>query len=357
LKRKWGEPMSIVSNREPASGSPIAPIVSIDYSRPWLSSHDLSLPNGHRFRVWVAGERGIPFVLAPGFTASGKVYAQTACRLVALGFKPIIIDAPGHGGTEPLLSRRSRMSAEAYGEYYSAVLDHLGIRRAVLSGHSWGGLNAGLATAANPERVLALLLINSIFSVEWERWMAKLTLRPHRLPGFMTDFLLDGLYTIPFGDIQSGQMVKFTRTMGDVYTAQMRQFLRLSPPGLAIAIHRGQEAALDSIRRSGVPVIVLHGNRDRIVREACSLDTARRTGGYFIRIEGGCHAWLISCPNTFPAILAELSSSVLSDRLASVSPAECYEPDGLIHRLEVAPDKRRRRRIEPPRYQWTGCNL
>lgn len=345
--------MSTVAYDE--AGSPaIAPIVSIDHTRPWLSSHDLVLPDGHEYRVWVAGEGGIPFVLAPGYTASGRVYAQTACRLVSLGFKPIIIDAPGHGGTDPLPRRRHRLQAGAYADYYAAALDHLGIRRAILAGHSWGGLNMGLLAAAQPERALGLVLINSIFSAEWERWMAHLRRRPYQLPGFLGDFLVDGFYTIPFNDISSGQMVKFTKTMGGVYAAQLRQLFTLASPGLAIAGHRGQEDAIKAIRRAGVPVAVLHGNKDRIVRERFSLDTAQRIGGHFVRIEGGCHAWLISCPNTFPAIMAELAQTALAERLSGISAAECYEPEGLIHTLEVAPDKRRRSRPVPPRYQWSA---
>lgn len=343
--------MSTVGSWEAVS--PVAPIVSIGHARPWLTSHDLELPDGHHYRIWVAGEGGIPFVLAPGYTASGRVYAQTANRLVALGYKPIIIDAPGHGGTSPLPRRRQRLQAQAYGDYYAAVLDHLGVRRAILAGHSWGGLNAGLVAAAVPERVLGLVLINSIFSVEWERWMIQLTHRVHRLPGFLTDFMLDGLYTIPFNDVTSGQMVKFTRTMGGVYAAQLRQFFTLASPGLAIAAYRGQVDAMTAIRQAGIPVAVLHGDHDRIVRESCSLDTARRTGGAFVRIENGCHAWLISCPNTFPAIIDELSHTLFSEPLTAASVADCYDPDGLIHTLAVAPDKRRRHRLEPPRYRWT----
>ena len=76
---------------------------------PRLARHTITLGDGHRVQIAVAG-RGVPFVVVHGFSAEGLLYAQTLSRLVSSGFKVIAIDTAGHGGTAGFASNSGRHS-------------------------------------------------------------------------------------------------------------------------------------------------------------------------------------------------------------------------------------------------------
>src|SRR6478672_2039442 len=100
---------------------------------PRLARHSITLDDGHEVGVAVCG-RGVPLVVVHGYSAEGILYAQTLSRLVDLGFKVVAIDTAGHGGTLGLPTGAATMSS--YTELLGRVLDQLGIKRAVLAGHS-----------------------------------------------------------------------------------------------------------------------------------------------------------------------------------------------------------------------------
>src|ERR687895_2062026 len=123
---------------------------------PRLARHEIVLDDDHRVGVAVCGQ-GLPVVLVHGFTAEGILYAQTLSRLVAMGFKVVAIDVAGHGATQGLTTGGDDL--EAYTRLLAQVLDELGVRRAVLAGHSMGGRLVAPLAAPDPERAIAVVLI------------------------------------------------------------------------------------------------------------------------------------------------------------------------------------------------------
>src|SRR2546423_10457928 len=65
-----------------------------------LRSHELRLSDGHRVGVTVGG-RGIPLVVAHGFSFAGGLYVQSLSRLASMGFRVLAVDLAGHGGGPP----------------------------------------------------------------------------------------------------------------------------------------------------------------------------------------------------------------------------------------------------------------
>src|SRR3954452_15006567 len=118
---------------------------------PRLARHQITLADGHTVGVAVCG-RGVPLVVVHGFSAEGILYAQTLSRLVDLGFKVIAIDTAGHGGTLGLPT--GAQSLASYAELLGRVIDHLGIKRMVLAGHSMGGRLVTELAASQPDRVI-----------------------------------------------------------------------------------------------------------------------------------------------------------------------------------------------------------
>src|SRR5689334_20467951 len=142
---------------------------------PRLARHSITLDDGHQVGVAVAG-RGIPLVVVHGFSAEGILYAQTLSRLVDLGFTVIAIDTAGHGGTLGLPT--GAVNLANYTDLLVRVLDHLGIEHAVLAGHSMGGRLVVELAAREPERAVAVILLDAIVGDTWDNMVNLFRLCP-----------------------------------------------------------------------------------------------------------------------------------------------------------------------------------
>ena len=81
------------------------------------------------------------------------------------GFRPIVYDRWGYGASDPRPGLDIH-SFEVDIEDLSALLDHLGLSRATLVGHSDGGTLALYFAAAHPQRVTCLVTIAAHVYVE-----------------------------------------------------------------------------------------------------------------------------------------------------------------------------------------------
>ncbi|MEX2658981.1 MAG: alpha/beta fold hydrolase, partial [Acidimicrobiales bacterium] len=161
---------------------------------PRLARHAIFLTDGHRVQVSVAG-RGVPLVVVHGFTAEGFLYAQTLSRLVSSGFKVIAIDTAGHGGTAGLPARGADL--RAYAALLANTVDELGVRKAVFAGHSLGGRIVTELVARQPERGVAVLLLDAIVGDTWDAMVRAFRVAPGAM-GLVGGLLaLDTLSTVP----------------------------------------------------------------------------------------------------------------------------------------------------------------
>jgi pimeloyl-ACP methyl ester carboxylesterase len=111
----------------------------------------------------VAGpSNGWPCVLCHGFPYDPHAFAEAAPRLAAAGARVIIPYLRGYGPTR-FLSRDTPRSGEqaALASDLLALLDALGIAKAVVGGFDWGGRACCIVSALWPERVIVLVSGNS----------------------------------------------------------------------------------------------------------------------------------------------------------------------------------------------------
>ncbi len=107
-----------------------------------------------------AGVGGRPLLLVHGYTGSKEDFGDWVAALAGDGWHVVVPDLRGHGA-----------SAKPHGdEHYSLALladdlrglvDHLGWERFSLLGHSMGGMLAQLLATAQPERLDALILMDT----------------------------------------------------------------------------------------------------------------------------------------------------------------------------------------------------
>jgi pimeloyl-ACP methyl ester carboxylesterase len=113
--------------------------------------------DGHRieYTEYGGGDRWV--VLVHGQLMPRRMHQPLARALAGSGAHVVTVDLLGHGRSDrpedPLL-----YSMTAFGEQVVALLDHLGVERAVLGGTSLGANVSLEAAVAAPERVQGLLL-------------------------------------------------------------------------------------------------------------------------------------------------------------------------------------------------------
>lgn len=107
------------------------------------------------YREYGTGPRVI--VLTHGLLMDSRMYGRLATAVAAGGHRVIAVDMLGHGTSDQPYDM-SAYSMPQFGKDVIALLDHLGLPRAVVGGTSLGANVALEAAVAAPDRIQALVL-------------------------------------------------------------------------------------------------------------------------------------------------------------------------------------------------------
>ncbi len=112
---------------------------------------------GHRLRVRSLGRGSRCYVFLHGLLDTLEIWRRVEEKLTARG-RLVLVDQRAHGESDapPGPYRREELAADVIG-----LLDALEIERAVLVGHSMGGIVAMTTALSAPERVEALALLGT----------------------------------------------------------------------------------------------------------------------------------------------------------------------------------------------------
>ncbi len=297
---------------------------------PRLRRRTVVLDDGHRVGVSVCGD-GVPLVLIHGVIAEGMLYARTLRRIAGAGFRVIAIDSAGHGRTEGL--GRRGWSWDAYIDLHERVLEHLGVERAVFVGHSMGGRVVVDLAARRPERAIAVLPVNAAIGGLWDQLTGATTFLPLLFPLGVSLLVADTALSALQGRREMGSLARLAAPS----LAQRIRELPSMPAALFATIRaRGSVDTLAQLGRAGVPVIVLHGDRDLTIWFPNARQAARAAGGTLVRIEGGLHSWLLEDADSLPAVLGSLLDGPLGEAIdgRAVRIADCYGPEALARTID-----------------------
>ncbi|MGH9080843.1 MAG: alpha/beta fold hydrolase [Acidimicrobiales bacterium] len=115
------------------------------------------------------------FVFMHGILMDSNMNRRLANDLAVRGNRVVLLDLPGHGLSEKP-QRASFHRMDTYAEHVVALLDHLGVDRAVVGGVSLGGNVSLLVAALAPERVQGLVIEMPV--LEWAVPAAAVTFVP-----------------------------------------------------------------------------------------------------------------------------------------------------------------------------------
>jgi pimeloyl-ACP methyl ester carboxylesterase len=115
-------------------------------------------------------------ILLHGFPYDIHTYVDVAPQLAAKGCRVIVPYLRGFGATrfrDPATPRSGEQAA--LGADVIALMDALGVKRAVVAGHNWGGRAACVAAALWPERCTGLVTVNSYLIQDLTRAMVPIS--------------------------------------------------------------------------------------------------------------------------------------------------------------------------------------
>jgi pimeloyl-ACP methyl ester carboxylesterase len=273
--------------------------------------HTLDLPGG-RIQVRDDGSHGDPaIVLLHGFASSMHWWSPVAERL-ARDFYVVRIDLLGHGGSE---KTRNGYSMENQARLVSDALAGLRVRRAVVVGHSMGGLVATALAERNGSIVDGLVLVDSAPNDDAAElpFAARLGFVPvigealrHLVPDSLIRNQLEDAFAPGF----------------DVPDQFVRDFHRMTYTSYDDSHEESDdylgERALDARLASlGEPVHVIFGSEDDIV-DPDSFQRFRKVPGATVtEIAGAGHSPMVEKPARVSALIAGFTRRVRSSGAAS----------------------------------------
>ena len=327
-----------------------------------LRSHSLRLSDGHRIGVTVGG-RGIPLVVGHGFSFAGGLYVQSLSRLASMGFRVLAVDMAGHGGSTGLGAQGWGLTA--YRRFLGRVLDELGVERAVFCGHSLGGRLLAELAASEPDRAMALLLVDAAVGEAWDDLASFACWNPALLGVVGASLAADTLQTL---FMTGDQGIKLQGLAMPQAVANTFAPWRLVAPALSVLLSARSTMTLARLKAEQLPVFVLHGERDQVVPVSAARDAAERSGGELVLVHGAAHSWLLEDPETLRSIVAELLGDGLGTAcLAAIADAGLdpqtvsladmerafYAPEALALRLGPVARREEIRPSQEPRFSWS----
>lgn len=254
--------------------------------------------NGQRIRFDDSGGSGPPVILSHGFLMDREMFAPQV-EVLAGDFRVITWDERGFGETE--------FDGQPFTYWDSAadclgLLDHLGIDRAVLGGMSQGGFLSLRAALLAPERVRALVLIDTQSGTE----------DPERLPAYrqmQQTWLQDG----PADELTQAiaNLIIGDPALNEPWIAKWRELPRetLRAPGDCLL---DRDDITDRLSEISCPAIVFHGTADLSIEIEKAEELCQALSGCrgVVRIEGGSHASNLTHPNEVNAPLLEFLRSL-----------------------------------------------
>ena len=246
---------------------------------------------GHSLQVREDGPRsGPPIVLIHRFAGSIHEWDEIVPEL-AKAHRVIRTDLLGHGGSE---KPGSGYSIEGQARLIAAVLDQLGVRSALVVGHSMGGDVAIALATARRDLVQRLVVMDAnpewrFFtlpsSVERTLWPVIGQLQWQLAPDSMVSKSVQREFApgfpVPEHSVRDVRRMTYTS-----YTDSLDDFHRFLD-----AMPLSERAA-----RLRMPILVLWGGRDQLVKPAALNDYRRVAGAHIVMVAGAGHSAMIERP-------------------------------------------------------------
>ena len=231
--------------------------------------------------------------------ACDRSYWDNQVPEFAKNYRVVTIDLPGHGQSG---QGRKNWSIDSFAEDVKTVVTKLDLKRVVLVGSSMGGPVSVEAARRMPDRVVAIVPVDSLLNVE-----QKIT--PEQLDAVVKQMQADYKASV------TGLMNQFffSPTTPAAVKERVTKDATSRPPELAIAILKGilTHDAVPALRETKVPIYAINGDR-----APTDLAANRKYAAQFDAtiIKGSGHYPMLEDPARFNQALAEVLKKLLSSK-------------------------------------------
>jgi pimeloyl-ACP methyl ester carboxylesterase len=249
------------------------------------------------------GGTGDPVVLVHGHPFDRSMWDPQVADLTAAGYRVVTSDLRGYGesdvvpGVTPL---------SAFAEDLAALLDHLGIERAVIGGLSMGGQIVMEFHRLFPDRVAALVLADTFAQAETEEGRKSRNAMADRL-------LAEGMGGYA-DEVLERMVAPYNVTERTDVAAHVARMMRDTPPEGAAAALRGRAERPDyseSLTLAAVPALVVVGADDTFtpVADAEYLHGLLPAATLAV-VQGAAHMPNLERPAEFNAVLRDFLAAL-----------------------------------------------
>lgn len=245
-----------------------------------------------------AGTGPETIVLWPSIFTDVRIYDGIVARLGA-SYRFVLIDGPAHGQSE---GGETEFTMEACADAMGQVMDHFGLDSAVIGGTSWGGIAAAHLALAAPERVKALMLMNTPMEIDSAR------------PGLKARFIAGGarwmLRSNLFRDgvaksFFSPEVLNANPTYAQAFHAMLK---KADPSRLATAVRSvilGGTPLKERMSDLTVPILVIAGKEDEMYPIAIQAEAALYAPKGRFEPVGGKHISVVERPDEVSTLLRD----------------------------------------------------
>lgn len=250
--------------------------------------------NGQRLYYDDTGGEGPAIVFSHGLMMDHEMFAPQV-EALRDRYRCITWDERGHG-----LTAGDQLPPFTYydsADDLAALLDHLGIEQAVLVGMSQGGFLSLRAALTHPDKVRALVLIDSQAGKELE----------DQLPAYrqMVDTFINRGLTPELGDTLAFIILGQGFADAESWKAKWREFKPVNTLGNFQALAERDDIT-DRLGEIDKPALVIHGDADMAIPlERAEIVANKLPDARLELIPGAGHAANLSHPEPVNRVLAE----------------------------------------------------
>jgi pimeloyl-ACP methyl ester carboxylesterase len=283
----------------------------------------VQLANGSQIYIEVLGpSQGPTLILTHGWAMDSTIWHYAKLAL-AKSFRVIVWDLPGLGQS------KGEISLENFAANLAALVEWSGAPKAVLVGHSIGGMTIQTVARDNPtlfgERVAGVVLLNTTYTNPLNTMILSRLMQAIRWPllepVMRLTILLEPLAWLSAWQSYFSGMAHLANRIGfgkHVTRSQLNHVTLLATKNRPGNIEKGNLAmfrwdATGALARLGVPTLLLAGELDIVTKpEASSAIAARAPAAALQIIEGVNHMGMLERADEYNAWIAAFAAPLLA---------------------------------------------
>ncbi|MBA3508407.1 MAG: alpha/beta hydrolase [Betaproteobacteria bacterium] len=261
--------------------------------------------NGNKIYYTMQG-RGQPLILIHGFPLNSGLF-HYQIQALSEKYQLVLLDLPGFGQSR--VAADSEGSLQGYARTVLGLMDQLKIDKAIIGGHSMGGMTAIEMYKVAPERFSGMILIDTTAkpaSVANQAWwkgfgeQAEKTGVDSMAPIFVPQMLSETARA------KRPELVRYTEGLIKAATVA-----GVVGGGKALAERPDNTSVLESVK---VPTLIMVGSEDSLTPLAMSKDmNAAIKGSKLVVLEGASHAPVLEDPHRANDAILEWAAQIKSE--------------------------------------------